>query len=407
MPASLSDIAASPKPERDRFATVIGAGPAGLMAAERLARGGVSVIVFDRMPSPARKLLMAGVGGLNITHNEPLPDLVSRYGDAAAWLGPAIERFPPAAIREWCAGLGQPTFVGSSGRVFPTAMKASPLLRAWLARLAGLGVEFRARHRWLGWDDAGGLLFEPATSAPGGATVLALGGASWPRLGSDGAWVTALPPGAVAPLKPANCGFVVPWSTHFRERFEGAPLKRVVVRFGDQAVPGDAVITAAGVEGGPFYALCSALRDTIAMKGEAIVTIDLRPDLPWDAVGQRLAAPRRGQSLSNFLRKAVGLSPLAINLLRECGSQEADLTTAIKALKLRLTATSGLARAISTAGGVRAGALTDGSLPPGVFVAGEMLDWEAPTGGYLLQAAFSTGYAAGEDALAWLGRERS
>ena len=375
------------------------------MAAERLALGGVSVIVFDRMQSPARKLLMAGVGGLNITHDGPMPLLLAHYGEAAAWLAPAIERFPPAALRAWCATLGQPTFIGSSGRVFPTAMKASPLLRAWLARLERLGVVFTPRHRWIGWDGAGDLAFEPPASPPRGATVLALGGASWPRLGSDGAWVTAMPVGVVAPLKPANCGFVVPWSAHFRERFEGAPLKRVLVRFGDQAVPGDTVVTAAGLEGGPFYALGAKLRDAIAAEGEAVVSIDLRPDLLWDAVGRRLAAPRRGQSLSNFLRKAVGLSPLAINLLRECGSAETDLTTAIKALKLKLTATTGLARAISTAGGVRAGALTDGSLPPGVFVAGEMLDWEAPTGGYLLQAAFSTGFAAGEDALAWLGRQ--
>ena len=372
------------------------------MAAERLALGGVSVTLFDRMPSPARKLLMAGVGGLNITHEEPLPVLLARYGPAAAWLAPAITRFPPEALRAWCADLGQPTYVGSSGRVFPTAMKASPLLRAWLARLGQLGVAFKPRHRWLGWDGAGELVFEPPAAPPGGATVLALGGASWPRLGSDGAWQMALPAGSMAPLRPANCGFVVPWSEHFRTRFEGAPLKRVVVRYGAQVVPGDATITAAGIEGGPFYALCAALRDAIEADGEATVTIDLRPDFAWEAVAQRVAAPRRGQSLSNFLRKAVGLSPLAINLLRECGSSEMDLSTAIKALKLRLTATTGLARAISTAGGVRASALTDGSLPAGVFVAGEMLDWEAPTGGYLLQAAFSTGFAAGEAALAWL-----
>ena len=371
------------------------------MAAERLALGGASVTVFDRMPSPARKLLMAGVGGLNITHDEPLADLLARYGRAAEWLASALEQFPPAALRDWCAGLGQPTFVGSSGRVFPTAMKASPLLRAWLARLAALGVVFRPRHRWLGWDGDGALVFDPPAAPPVGATVLALGGASWPRLGSDGAWVSAFPAGVVAPLQPANCGFAVPWSDHFRQRFEGMPLKRVVVRFGNQAVPGDAVITATGIEGGPFYALGAALRDVIAAQGEAVVSVDLRPDLLWDAVAQRVAAPQRGQSLANFLRKAVGLSPLAINLLRECGAVEMDLTTAIKALKLRLTGTTGLARAISTAGGVRLAALTDGSLPPGVFVAGEMLDWEAPTGGYLLQGAFSTGFAAGEAALGW------
>jgi uncharacterized flavoprotein (TIGR03862 family) len=370
------------------------------MAAERLALGGVAVTVFDRMPSPARKFLMAGVGGLNITHDEPLPALLARYGAAAGWLAPAIAAFPPAALRAWCAELGQPTYAGSSGRVFPVAMKASPLLRAWLGRLDRLGVRFQPRHRWLGWDASGGLLFDPSAAPPGGATILALGGASWPRLGSDGAWTAAMPPGAVAPLRPANCGFTVPWSAHFRGRFEGTPLKRITVTYGGRCVPGDATITAAGVEGGPFYALGAALRDAIDASGCAIARLDLRPDLSLEVLAQRLAAPRRGQSTSNFLRKAAGLSPAAIGLLRECAAPDQDLAAAIKGVALRLTATTGLARAISTAGGLR----LDAALPPGVFAAGEMLDWEAPTGGYLLQACFSTGYAAGEAALAWLAR---
>ncbi len=386
-----------------RGATVIGAGPAGLMAAERMALGGLAVTVFDRMPTPARKLLMAGASGLNITHDEKLDGFLDRYGPARAALAPAITAFPPAALRDWCAGLGQPVFTGSSGRVFPVAMKASPLLRAWLARLAGLGVQFRMRHRWLGWDASGAPVFDPAAEVAAGPLVLALGGASWPRLGSDGAWAAAFPPGTVATLRPANCGFTTAWSEHFRTRFEGAPLKRIVLHCAGRSMPGEAVITAAGIEGGPFYALGAPLRDAIAAAGQATATLDLRPDLSLAALATRLAQPRRGQSLSTFLRKAAGLSPVAIGLVRECAGTPEDLAAAIKALPLRLTGTAGLARAISTAGGVRFAALDGWMLRPGVFLAGEMLDWEAPTGGYLLQAAFSTGHAAGEAALAWHG----
>ncbi len=394
--------AASPNlPADTRYgATVIGAGPAGLMAAERMALGGLAVTVFDRMPTPARKLLMAGASGLNITHDESLDTFLGRYGPARDALAPAIAAFPPTALRDWCAGLGQPTFTGSSGRVFPTAMKASPLLRAWLARLTGLGVQFRMRHRWLGWDASGAPVFDPAAAAAL-PLVLALGGASWPRLGSDGAWAAAFPPGTVAPLRPANCGFTAAWSDHFRARFEGAPLKRIVLHAAGRSVPGEAVITASGIEGGPFYILGAPLRDAIEAAGHATATLDLRPDLTEAALATRLAQPRRGQSLSTFLRKAGGLSPAAIGLLRECAGTPDDLVAAIKALPLRLTGTAGLARAISTAGGVRFAALEGWMLRPGVFLAGEMLDWEAPTGGYLLQAAFSTGHAAGEAALAW------
>ncbi len=373
------------------------------MAAERLALGGVAVTVFDRMPTPGRKLLMAGVGGLNLTHDGTLDQVLDHYGAARPALAAALAAFPPDALRAWCAALGQPVFSGSSGRVFPVAMKASPLLRAWLARLDGLGVVLRPRHRWLGWDAAGAPVFDPAADPLSGAQVLAMGGASWPRLGSDGAWMAALA-NVATPLRPANCGFLTDWSEHFRTRFEGAPLKRITVSFAGRTVPGDATITAGGVEGGPFYALSAALRDTIADAGHATAIIDLRPDLTLAELARRLAAPRRAQSLSTFLRKAAGMPPPAIGLLRECAGMPADLAAAIKALPLRLTGFTGLDRAISTAGGVRFDALSGWMLRPGVFVAGEMLDWEAPTGGYLLQAAFSTGYAAGEAALAWLRR---
>ncbi len=369
------------------------------MAAERLALGGVSVTIFDHMPSPARKLLMAGVGGLNLTHNEPLETFLSRYGEARRALEPAITAFPPAALREWCDGLGQPTFVGSSGRVFPKAMKASPLLRAWLRRLDGLGVQLRLRHRWLGWEgDA--LVFDPAVEPQAGAVVLAMGGASWPRLGSDGAWSGGMAPSLLAPFLPANCGFIAPWSPYML-RHAGTPLKRITLSFAGRTVPGDATLTDAGIEGGPVYALSAAMRDTIASDGVATAMLDLRPDLSLEDLRQRLAVPRRAQSLSTFLRKAGGLSPVSVALLRECAGTPENVAAAIKALPVRLTGTTGLARAISTAGGLRLGAL-HGLAERGVFAAGEMLDWEAPTGGYLLQAAFSTGYAAGESALAWL-----
>ena len=365
------------------------------MAAERMARAGVAVTVFDRMPSAGRKLLMAGVGGLNLTHSEPIEAFLDRYGPARTALASAIAAFPPDALRAWCEALGQDVFVGSSGRVFPRAMKASPLLRAWLRRLDGMGVTFRFRHRWLGWDPAGVPVFDPPAAIAPGPVVLALGGASWPRLGSDGAWAAAFDPAAIAPFRPANCGFVAPWSKHM-DRHAGTPLKRIAVSFARRRVPGDAMLTAAGVEGGPFYALGVAVRDAIATDGAAVVAVDLRPDLTLAELTRRLAVPRRAQSLSTFLRKAAGLPPVSVALLRECAGAPPDLAGAIKSLKLRLTGVTAMDRAISTAGGLR----LDAPLPPGVFAAGEMLDWEAPTGGYLLQAAFSTGFAAGEAALA-------
>jgi uncharacterized flavoprotein (TIGR03862 family) len=392
--------------------SVIGAGPAGLMAAEVLAGAGASVALYDHMPSAGRKLLMAGRGGLNLTHSEPLETFLTRYGAARPYLEPAIRAFPPEALVAWCEGLGQETFTGSSGRVFPRAMKASPLLRAWLARLEALGVARRMRHRWLGFADDGALVF----AAPEGelrvtprATLLALGGASWPRLGSDGGWVGLLPKEvAMAPLRPSNVGFRVPWSAIFRDRFQGQPLKRIALTFGGATVRGEAMVTAEGIEGGAVYALSAPLREAIAAGGPVVLHLDLRPDLSRDALAQRLSAPRRGQSLSGFLRRQAGLSPVAIGLVQEAlhaGEASAELATLVKALPLQLTAPAPIARAISSAGGI---ALTELDARfmlrrlPGVSAMGEMLDWEAPTGGYLLQACFSTAVAAAHGTLDWL-----
>ncbi|TCI00254.1 TIGR03862 family flavoprotein [Roseococcus sp. SYP-B2431] len=384
---------------------VLGAGPAGLMAAEILAQAGQRVTVFDRMASPARKLLIAGRGGLNLTHSEPLERFLDRYGAARAALEPAIRAFPPSALVEWCQGLGQETFTGSSGRVFPRAMKASPLLRAWLARLDGLGVALRPRHRWTGWDgDA--LRFETPEGTlrcEADATLLALGGASWPRLGSDGGWASWLD--EVAPLRPANMGFRVEWSPRFRERFAGQPLKRIALSFAGATVRGEAMVTAGGIEGGAVYALAAPLREAIMRDGTATLRLDLRPDLDAPALAAKLAG--RGLSLSNQLRKA-GLAPAAIGLVQEArhGGDATPPERLVKSLPLRLTGAQGLERAISSAGGLRFEALDPRFMlraRPGTFAAGEMLDWEAPTGGYLLQACFATGVAAAQGALGWLG----
>ena len=401
---------------------VIGGGPAGLAAAETVAAAGagIEVTLFDRMPNLGRKFLMAGRGGLNLTHSEPLRRFLARYGGAAPALGAAIEAFPPEALRAWCEGLGQPTFVGSSGRVFPTAMKASPLLRAWRARLADLGVRFELRRRWAGWDASGALVFDGPSGAAmivrPAATILALGGASWPRLGSDGGWAAILQARgiAVAPLRPSNCGFAVGWSAHMRTRFAGTPLKRIAIAFGGGAVRGEAMVTARGIEGGAVYALSSAIRDALAEGREAVAEIDLRPDLTPGEIARRLAAPRKKQSLGSFLRKTLGLAPVAIALLHETKSDAAlpaapeALARRIKAVPLRLIAPFPLERAISTAGGIAFAELDDALMlkkMPGVFAAGEMLDWEAPTGGYLLQACFATGIRAAQGALGWLGGE--
>lgn len=386
---------------------VIGAGPAGLMTAEAAATAGARAVVCDRMPSPARKLLIAGRGGLNLTHSEPLERFLDRYGAARARIAPFIRAFPPEALIAWCEGLGQETFVGSSGRVFPRAMKASPLLRAWLSRLAGLRVEFRMRARWVGFDDAGGMRFADGRVEHPGAVVLALGGASWPRLGSDGAWTAMLPGCAVAPLRPANMGFAVAWSELLRARFAGVPLKRIALSFGEKTVRGEAMLTAAGIEGGAIYALSAPLREAIAAQGEAVLRVDLRPDVAREALAARLAAAPRAMSLSNRLRRAAGLSPVGIALVREAlqgHAAGADVAGLVKALPLRLTAAFPIDRAISSAGGLSWDEV-DAQLMlkrrPGVFACGEMLDWEAPTGGYLLQACFATGRAAGLAAAAF------
>jgi hypothetical protein len=396
---------------------VIGGGPAGLMAAERLAQAGCAVIVYERMPSVGRKLLMAGRGGLNLTHSEGLAPFLGRYGAAAARLAPAIEAFPPAALIAWAEGLGQATFVGSSGRVFPRALKASPLLRAWLGRLQDLGVDIRTRHDWQGWDGGGALRFwtpEGEVTARPDATVLALGGASWPKLGSTGDWAARLAAQGVevSPLRPANAGFDLAWSDLMRERFAGQPLTGVAVTFGRTRVRGEAMVTRHGLEGGAIYALSAALRDAIEAKGEARLWIDLRPDAKADELATRIAQQPANQSVANRLRKAAHLTPLETNLLREAHGKDlpsdpAALATAIKGAPLMLSGMRPLARAISTAGGVAFAGVDERLMlaaRPGVFAAGEMLDWEAPTGGYLLQAAFATGAAAAQGALRWLER---
>ena len=398
---------------------IIGAGPAGLMAAEVLAQGGAGVAVYDAMPSAGRKLLMAGRGGLNLTHSEALPEFLTRYREAMPRLAPAITALSPDRLRDWSEVLGQPTFVGSSGRVFPKAFKASPLLRAWLRRLDSMGVQFKLRHRWTGWEDDGRLLFQ----TPDGRsvidacpTVLALGGASWPRVGSDGAWVEALAAKGVliSQLKPANCGFTVAWSDIFRGRFEGQPLKGIALSFGAHTVRGEAMITRTGIEGGAIYALSAELREAILSSGHASLRIALRPDLEMSDLIARLSAKRGKQSFSNWLRKAAQLSPVSIGLLQEVAIASglsvsslspASLAGLINAVPVELNGVAPIARAISTAGGISFEELDADFMIrrlPGVFAAGEMLDWEAPTGGYLLQASFATGAAAGRGVLKWL-----
>lgn len=390
---------------------VIGAGPAGLMAAERLAQSGLSVVVHERMPSVGRKFLMAGRGGLNLTHSEPLARFLDRYGAAASRAAGWLEAFSPSDLVAWAEGLGQPTFVGSSGRVFPKAMKASPLLRAWLARLNALGVEVRLRSRWTGWDGEA-LRFETPDGErleTPGAVVLALGGASWPRLGSDAAWTQWLD-APVRPFRPANAGFDVAWSDVLREGFAGRPLKGIALTHQDRTVRGEAMIAAYGIEGGAIYALSAGLRDAVERDGQATLAIDLKPDLAADDLAVRLARPRGKASLSNHLRKTVGLDAVGAALLREAGplpTAPDELAARIKATTVTLSGVQGLERAISAAGGVRFDALDKHLMltaRPGVFVAGEMLDWEAPTGGYLLQASFASGVVAAQGVKAWLDR---
>ncbi len=390
---------------------IIGAGPAGLIAAERLSAAGHAVTIFERMPTPGRRFLMAGVGGLNVTHSEAFDAFMARYRQAADPLRPALEAFGPQEMRAWADGLGADTFTGSSGRVFPKVMKASPLLRAWLARLEEQGVVLETRHDWRGWDgDA--LVFETPEGSrriTPDATILAMGGASWPRLGADGSWVAPLGDAGVqvAPLRPSNCGIGVPWSARLIERFAGTPLKTIALTFGDETVCGEAVLTRGGLEGGAVYALSPLIRERLADGGDASLILDLKPGLVTATLAARLGKSRKGDSLSNTLRKSARLDPVAIALLREADlpRDPVSLAARIKAVPLAVTAVAGLDRAISTAGGVRFDALDDGLMlrdRPGTFIAGEMLDWEAPTGGYLLQASFATGVKAAQGATAWL-----
>jgi uncharacterized flavoprotein (TIGR03862 family) len=398
---------------------VIGAGPAGLMAAETLAQGGAQVTIHDAMPSAGRKFLMAGRGGLNLTHSERLETFLDRYREARPNLEAAIHAFPPDRLQAWCEELGLATFVGSSGRIFPKVLKASPLLRAWLRRLDAMGVQFSLRHRWTGWDENGHLLFQTPdgqTAVDARATVLALGGASWPRLGSDGGWAETLRAKGVkvSPLKPSNCGFTVAWSDIFRDRFEGKPLKSIALSFRAHGVRGEAMITRGGIEGGAVYALTAELRETILRSGQATLRIALRPDVKTDDLIARLSAPRGKQTFSNWLRKAAQLSPVGVGLLQEAAKASGrslsslpanELAELINAAPVQLAGIAPIARAISTAGGISFDELDSDFMIrrlPGVFAAGEMLDWEAPTGGYLLQACFATGLAAGQGALTWL-----
>lgn len=398
---------------------IIGGGPAGLFAAEILSRAGISVSLHDRMATMGRKFLMAGRGGLNLTHSEPLDAFLGRYGAARGFLASAIEAFPPQALRDWCRELGQPTFVGSSGRVFPEALKASPLLRAWLARLQEQGVALHAGSDWLGWDDSGRLRFRRRDGSEEietpDAIFLALGGASWPRLGSDGGWVERLARRGVeiSPLRPANCGFCIEWSPVFRERFAGQPLKPLALSFGSSTVRGEAMIAAYGIEGGAIYALSSALREAVERDGKAELRLDLCPDRALPDLIRLLSKPRKAQSHSTFLKKTLNLSPQAINLLREVtGPALPDkaevLAGLIHSLPLSLTGTASIERAISSAGGIALPELDERWMLkrlPGVFAAGEMLDWEAPTGGYLLQATFASARAAALGLLDWIAQK--
>jgi uncharacterized flavoprotein (TIGR03862 family) len=393
---------------------VIGGGPAGLMAAEVLAQAGCEVDLYDAMPSVGRKLLLAGKGGLNLTHGEPQAAFVARYAERGAALQPMLDAFGAQQLRDWAAALGVPTFVGSSGRVFPVDLKAAPLLRAWLHRLRGQGVRLHMRHHWLGFAGADRLRFDSPRGevlVQPSATVLALGGASWPQLGSDGAWVPALQAAGaeVAPLRPANCGFDIDFSAHFSQRHAGAPLKSVAITVGDWHQVGECVVTAGGIEGNLVYAASALLRERIAAVGSATLLLDLLPARPLEWVQRELAHPRGPRSLATHLKARLKLDGAKAGLLWEFVPKEVQadpvrFATLIKALPLRLKAPRPIAEAISTAGGVRLESLDlHGMLRsrPGVFCAGEMLDWEAPTGGYLLTACISTGQWAGLGAAAW------
>lgn len=409
----------------DRSVAIIGGGPAGLMAAEILAQAGVHVDIYDAMSSVGRKFLRAGKGGLNLTHSEPYEIFLSRYGPRRPQIKPLLDAFGPEALISWVHGLGINTFAGTSGRIFPTDMKTTPLLRAWLKRLRAGNVNFHLRHVWRGWDESGALCFDApqgALSVLPCAVVLALGGGSWARLGSSGAWVPLLRQRGipVCELRPSNCGFDIAWSEHFSMRFAGRPLKSVAVTFTDSAGDtcrrqGEFVVTKSGVEGSLIYALSSRLRDEISINGFAVIHLDLAPDKGLERLINELSRPRGSRSMAKHLRSRVGIEGVKAGLLRELVppgdfTDPACLGAAIKSLPVRLIAPRPLDEAISSAGGVAFEAL-DGRLMissmPGVFCCGEMLDWEAPTGGYLLTACFSSGRAAGLGALDWLNKKRN
>jgi uncharacterized flavoprotein (TIGR03862 family) len=408
----------------DKRVAIIGGGPAGLMAAEVISARGVKVDVFDSMPSLGRKFLMAGKSGLNITHSEPFEKFVVRYGKGRAQIEPMLKRFGPAELRQWVHGLEIDTFVGTSGRVFPVGMKASPLLRAWLRRLTDTGVTFHLRHKWTGF-----LLPNAPAAVPGGmeikfespdgekivpadAALLALGGGSWSRLGSDGAWVPWLEQAGaqVEPLKPSNCGFDVDWSPHFRERFDGHPVKSVVLSFGSFRQQGEFIVTKEGVEGGLIYTASAWLRDEVEARGQAVMLLDLAPDRPYEWLVERLSKTRGSRTMASHLEKMVGIKGVKAGLLREFAAREdfidpERLAHFIKNLPVPLVATRPLDEAISSAGGVAFESLNEDLMlrsMPGVFCAGEMLDWEAPTGGYLLTACFASGFVAGHGVVRWL-----
>lgn len=397
-----------------RRVAIIGGGPAGLMAAEVLSAAGHVVTVFEAMPTVARKLLMAGKSGLNITHAEDYDSFRHRFGDAEPRLRAALDDFTPDMLRDWAQGLGQKTFVGTSGRVFPTVMKASPLLRAWLARLEAQGVTIRTRHRWTGFS-GDRLVFatpEGDVTVKADAILLALGGASWPRLGSDAAWVPVLAAKGVAldPFRPANCGFDVDWSDVFRQRFAGEALKSVITISPAGAFQGEFVVTQHGVEGSVIYAHSAALRDRLEQAGKASLVVDLAPGRTVERLGLDLAKLGRKESFANRMRKAAGLSAVKVGLLREIfpdiAAMPDDFVAArIKHAEISLLRPRPIAEAISSAGGVAWNGVDENYMLksiPGLFTAGEMLDWEAPTGGYLLTACFATGKAAAKGIAGWL-----
>jgi uncharacterized flavoprotein (TIGR03862 family) len=401
---------------------IIGGGPAGLMAAEVLSQAGIRVDLYDGMPSVGRKFLLAGVGGMNITHSEAYPAFLSRYAERAPQIAPLLRGFDADALCQWIHDLGIETFVGSSGRVFPTDMKAAPLLRAWLKRLRDSGVVIHTRHRWLGWDEHGALRIdspEGEITVKPDATLLALGGGSWSRLGSDGAWMLPLEQRGVglAPLQPSNCGFEVQaWSELMVSKFAGAPLKNIAIGLNDD-VPrlGECVITATGIEGSLIYALSAPIREAINQYGAATVHIDLLPGRPVDKLQAALSKPRGSRSMAKHLHSQVGIDGVKAALLRELTdaatfADPALLARAIKALPLTLVKTRPLDEAISSAGGVTFEAMDERLMLkalPGVFCAGEMLDWEAPTGGYLLTGCFASGRAAGLGIVQWFKSEAS